>query len=48
MNEGSKALEHLGLGQNILIEFRKDTGYSHPTLKDIEERIALIKQEQSD
>ncbi len=48
MNEILKALDHLTTGQGILTKLRNETGYSYPLLKDIEERIILIKKEQSD
>ena len=38
------ALEHLSIAKTILLDFEKETGYSHPLLKDVENRILELEQ----
>jgi len=45
MNKKEKALEHLNIAKTILLDFQKETGYSHPLLKDVENRISSIEQD---
>ena len=45
INEKRKeALQHLSNAKTILLDFEKETGYSHPLLKDIEDRISYLNQ----
>jgi len=45
MNKKEEALEHLSTAKTILLDFQKETGYSHPLLKDVEDRISFIDKE---
>jgi tetratricopeptide (TPR) repeat protein len=40
-----EALQHLNIAKTILLDFQKETGYSHPLLKDVEDRISFIDKE---
>jgi hypothetical protein len=45
MNKKEEALEHLSTAKTILLDFQKETGYSHPLLKNIEDRLTELKQD---
>ena len=45
INKKDEALEHLSTARTILLDFQKETGYSHPLLKDVENRISYLKQD---
>ena len=45
MNRKEEALDHLSIAKTILLDFHKETGYSHPLLKDVEDRLAELKQD---
>jgi len=40
-----EALQHLNIAKTILLDFQNETGYSHPLLKDVENRISFIQKE---
>ncbi len=45
MNKKEEVLEHLSTAKTILLDFEKETRYSHPLLKDVEDRITELKQD---
>ncbi len=42
MNKKKEALESLSIVKILLLELEKETGYRHPLIKNIEDRISLI------
>jgi len=42
--ESNEALQHLNIAKTILLDSQKQTGYSHPLLKEVEDRISFIEQ----
>ncbi len=45
MNKKDEALDHLSIAKTILLDFQKETGYSHPLLKGVEDRLTELKQD---
>jgi len=45
MNKKETALEHLSTAKTILLDFQKETGYSHPFLEYVENRISYLNQD---
>ncbi len=45
MNKKEEALDYLSIAKTILLDFHKETGYSHPLLKDVEDRISSLNQD---
>jgi tetratricopeptide (TPR) repeat protein len=45
LKKKKQALEHLFTAKTILLDFQKETGYSHPLLKDVEDGILKIEQD---
>jgi tetratricopeptide (TPR) repeat protein len=45
MNKKKETIEHLSIAKTILLDFKKETGYSHPLLKDIEDRMSSLNQD---
>ena len=45
MNQKKEALQNLTTAKTILLDFQKETGYSHPLLKVVESRISKLEQD---
>jgi tetratricopeptide (TPR) repeat protein len=45
MNKKDEALEHLSTAKTILLDFEKETGFSHPLLKKVENRLTELERD---
>jgi tetratricopeptide (TPR) repeat protein len=45
MNKKEEALQQLNIAKTILLDFQKETGYSHPLLQNVEVGISYLKQD---
>ncbi len=45
MGKKEEALKHLFTAKAVLLDFEKETGYSHPFLKNVEDRISYLERD---